>query len=126
MNSEQPRIRRHHAPLDWGNIRVDVAKLGGVIVKKLFMDKEIAKFNSEMDDYLATGCDQGKPASGSDQYDKFLGQRTVRLQGLIEKTPAVSDWIGKPELVNWATESMKPIATSVLLNAAELIQIGPG
>ncbi|MFT7652064.1 MAG: ectoine hydroxylase-related dioxygenase (phytanoyl-CoA dioxygenase family), partial [Candidatus Azotimanducaceae bacterium] len=42
------------------------------------------------------------------------------------KTATAASWIGKHELVDWATETVKPIATSVLLNAAELIQIGPG
>ena len=126
MNSKQAQILQHHAPFNWENIRADITRYGGVIVKGLFSEQEIDQFNGDIDNYLNTGLDDGKPASGSDQYNKFLGQRTVRLQGLIEKVPSVSEWIGKPEFIDWATESMKPISTSVLLNAAELIQIGPG
>lgn len=126
MNSNQPQILRHHAPFDWDDIRTDVEQLGGVIVKGLFSDAEITTFNNEMDAFLRTDPELGKPASGSDPYDSFLGQRTLRLQGLIAKAPSIADWIGKSELVEWATETMKPISTSVLLNAAELIQIGPG
>jgi ectoine hydroxylase-related dioxygenase (phytanoyl-CoA dioxygenase family) len=115
---------RHQAPLDWSRIQADVAKTGGVIVKSLFSRDQVTSLNQEVDDYLTRKS--GLPASGSNQYDKFLGANTVRLHGLIEKTPSAADWIGRKELVDWASESIAPIATSVLLNAAELIQIGPG
>ncbi|MFP6805829.1 MAG: phytanoyl-CoA dioxygenase family protein [Pseudomonadales bacterium] len=126
MDSNQPQIKHHHAPFNWETIRSDIEQSGGVIVEGLFSDEAVTKLNSEVDAYLSTDSEHGRPASTSDQYDKFLGQRTVRLQGLIEKTPSITEWIGRSELVDWATETIKPVATSVLLNAAELIQIGPG
>ena len=45
---------------------------------------------------------------------------------MVEKVPVTQDWIARSELVDWATRAMEPLATSIQLNAAELIQIGPG
>ena len=126
MDSNQPQIKRHRAPFNWETIRTDIKKSGGVIVEELFSNQEVTTLNDEVDKFLSTDSECGKANSTSSQYDKFLGPRTIRLQGLLEKTPSVTEWIGRSELVEWATETIKPIATSVLLNAAELIQIGPG
>lgn len=124
MNSNNLRV--HNAPFDWSKMNEDILRIGGVIAKGLFSENEVRNFNTEIDDYLRQQHDAGVPHSGSDQYNKFLGAKTIRLQGLIEKTTLAADWIGKQEFVDWATHAIEPIATSVLLNAAELIQIGPG
>lgn len=123
MNSN---LLTHEAPFDWPKIHEDILHNGGVIAKGLFSEQEVSRFNGEVDGYLKAEPEAGTPHSGSDQYNRFLGGKTIRLQGLIEKTATAASWIGKHELVDWATETVKPIATSVLLNAAELIQIGPG
>ena len=97
----------HQTPFDWSALRADVATIGGVIVKNLFSAEQVAAVNQEVDDYITNNS--GLPASGSDQYDRFLGANTVRLQGLIEKAPSTADWIGRKELVDWASVSIAPI-----------------
>ena len=122
----QAELCRLKRPYDWPSIDAIIHEEGGVILESLFSSDEVAGFNREVDAYLAAREEAGRPQSGSSAYDRFLGHRTVRLQGLIEKFDHAADWIGRRELVEWAERSVEPIATSVLLNAAELIQIGPG
>ena len=122
----QAELCRLMRPYDWPSIDAIIQEEGGVILEGLFSSDEVAGFNRDVDAYLAAREEAGRPQSGSSAYDRFLGHRTVRLQGLIEKFDHAADWIGRRELVDWAERSVEPIATSVLLNAAELIQIGPG
>lgn len=119
-------LGRFAPPYDWSAIDAIVHEEGGVIVESLFSREAVARFNREIDDYLAANKDAGQPRSGSSAYDKFLGHRTVRLQGLIEKFESAAGWIGRRELFEWADRTFEPVATSMLLNAGELIQIGPG
>jgi ectoine hydroxylase-related dioxygenase (phytanoyl-CoA dioxygenase family) len=100
---------------------------GGVIVTEWLDEQTVARVNDEIDCYLSEHPGYGAPDSGSELYDLFLGRRTVRLHGLVAKLPRTGPaLIADPRLVEWATAVMAPICTSVLLNAAELIQIGPG
>ena len=119
-------IRCFRRPYDWDSIDMVVHDAGGVIAEKFFTTGEVADLNGQIDGYLQMNPEVGLPDSGSSGYDRFLGHRTVRLHALIEKFPSAADWIGHPELFAWGERSLEPVATSVLLNAAELIQIGPG
>ncbi|MFN7604670.1 MAG: phytanoyl-CoA dioxygenase family protein [Hyphomonadaceae bacterium] len=112
-------------PYDWAAIDRAVADEGGAIIKGLLSDDRIAEVNDDIDDYLARGENGGLPASGSPTYDAFLGARTVRLHGLAEKVPTTRSLLADPELVAWAERAIGANAASVLLNAGELIQIGP-
>lgn len=100
---------------------------GGVIVEGWLPTERVAALNDEVDRWLAAHPGAGAPESGSALYDLFLGHRTTRLHGLISKLPRTApDLVADPFLVQWATAMMAPVCTSVLLNAGELIQIGPG
>ncbi len=124
--ASEARLSHFARPYDWHTIDAIIRDAGGVILESFYSDDAVARFNREVDDHLAAREDAGQPHSGSSAYDKFLGHRTVRLQGLIEKFDSAADWIGHRELFEYAERTLEPIATSVLLNAAELIQIGPG
>ncbi len=119
-------LRCFERPFSWESIDPVIHEEGGVILRNFFSSSEVADFNRDVDEYFMADEDAGKPRSGSTAYDKFLGHKTVRLQGLIGKVANVGDWIGNPELCDWAERTLEPVATSALLNAAELIQIGPG
>ena len=118
-----PCFRR---PYDWDSIDQVVRTTGGAVVEGLLTRAALDRLNAEIDAYLASHADAVAPASGSQVYDMFLGHRTVRLHGLLEKIPSSADLIGRPELVDWAERLTGPVANSVLLNAGELIQIEPG
>ena len=113
------------APYDWLAIDHAIHTAGSAILVNLFPPSEVATLNTEIDNYLAAQPGSGKPQSSSEAYDRFLGHNTVRLQGLIEKLPSAAAWIGSQTLCEWAARALEPVATSTLLNAGELIQIGP-
>jgi len=117
---ELPHFTR---PYDWGAIDHAVQKLGGAIVEGLLDESELAKLDNDIDEYIANGAVSGDASSGNDSYDVFLGNKTIRLHGLAEKTPAAAELIAREELVSWAERAIKPLASSILLNAGELIQI---
>lgn len=113
-------------PYDWQAIDTMIKTIGGVILDGFLKSTEVETLNEEIDHYLETNHNAGNPESGSARYDLFLGHKTIRLHGLINKVPVTRDLIGKPSLVEWATRMLEGKASSVLLNAAELIQIQPG
>ncbi len=113
-------------PFDWHKIDQAMGNGGGVIVQGLLSPSDLQALNRQIDDYLAAHIDPGAADSGSAQYDKFLGANTIRLHGLIHKFPLCSPVIGHPEIVAWAERTLGNKASSVLLNAGELIQINPG
>ena len=119
-------LRRFSRPYGWEAIDAVIHDEGGVVLEGLFTEDQVGRFNGEVDAFLAQDDRAGLPQSGSPDYDRFLGQRTVRLHGLVEKFASGVDWIGHPDLFAWSERTLEPVATSVLLNAGELIQIGPG
>lgn len=120
---ELPRFAR---PYDWVGIDEAVRTIGGVIVENLLTSSEVQSLNDQADDSLEIHCDAAKAATGSNVYDTFLGHKTLRLHGLIEKMPASAYLIGLTDLLDWAERMIEPLASSILLNAGELIQIQPG
>jgi hypothetical protein len=120
---ELPRFTRPH---DWAGIDSAVQTIGGAIVEDLLAPNEVESLNDQVDVSLALHGDIANAATGSGIYDTFLGHKTLRLHGLLEKAPASADLIGRPDLVEWAERMIAPVASSVLLNAGELIQIQPG
>lgn len=120
--NELPKFGR---PYDWGQIEIVVRTGGGAILEGFLSSDEAEAANAGIDQYLTAHTDEGKPASGSASYDMFLGHRTVRLHGLAEKIPALRTVLANEVLLEGAERLLKPKADSILLNAGELIQIGP-
>ena len=48
-------------------------------------DERVAAVNREIDEWLDEHVGAGQPDSGSPLYDLFLGHRTLRLHGLVDK-----------------------------------------
>ncbi len=113
-------------PYDWSLIDEAVRTTGGAIAEGLLDATALKLLNGQIDKYLGTHRDAAKAQTGSTVYDTFLGHRTLRLHGLVEKIPASTDLIGRTELIEWAERMVAPHASSVLLNAGEFIQIQPG
>jgi hypothetical protein len=120
---ELPRFAH---PYDWAQIDSAVQTMGGAIAEDMLTSSEIESLNDQVDESLALHGDLANAATGSGGYDTFLGHKTLRLHGLLEKAPASANLIGRAELVEWAERMIAPVASSVLLNAGELIQIQPG
>lgn len=116
---------RFKAPFDLKEIAATVRDAGGAILEGFVDPALLAKLDTEIDGYLATRPEAGAPRSGSAGYDLFLGHRTVRLHGLVAKAPSSETLIADQRLVQLARDIIGSRASSVLLNAGELIQIGP-
>lgn len=112
-------------PYAWDAIDQATQDRGAAILKAALAPTELLTLNNEIDAYLETS-NLGLPATGSTEYDKFLGHNTIRMHGLIEKFPSSAHIIGNSDIVDWANRSMGPLAGEVLLNAGELIEIQPG
>lgn len=114
-------------PYDWDAIDAAIRLRGAAIVEGLISDDLQARTSDEIDAYLRDHHDEALPHSGSVLYDAFLGHRTLRLHGLVEKIPTAGpDLIAHPEICAWARRMLAPRGSSIQLNAGELIDIGPG
>lgn len=119
-------VRSLAAPFDWDAIDSAVRTFGAAIVRDLLAPSLVDHLNADIDQWLSEHPDAGRPASGSELYDTFLGHRTVRFHGLCAKLPTAANLVGHPDILEWAQRMLAPTCTSILLNAGELIQIGPG
>lgn len=124
--STGPDVPRFDAPYDWDLIDATVRTRGGAVIVGLVDADLRGRFTAELDDWLRRHEGAGMPDSGSRVYDGFLGRNTLRLHGLVDKVAAVNDLVAHPEILSWARRMLAPVATDVLLNAGELIEIGPG
>ncbi len=90
---EPGRLPRFGRPYDWSRIDGVVQKIGGAVCEGLLSPEELSRLNDQIDAYLKAHADAAAPASGSRSYDRFLGHRTMRLHGLVEKGPSSADLI---------------------------------
>lgn len=123
---ELPALPESCAPHDWDAIDETVCTTGGIVVRGLIEPELVARFNAEVDTFLAAEPTAGTPNSGSEFYDRFLGHRTLRLHGLCAKFGSAAELVGHRDIVAWVDRMLAPVSSSHLLNAGELIQIGPG
>ena len=111
---------------DWDLIDAAVLGTGAAIVRGLVPSVLIADLNAEIDTHLTEQPGIGLPATGSGLYDSFLGHRTVRLHGLAARFPAAVRLLDEDAIAGWAERLLAPVCAAPLLNAGELIEIGPG
>ena len=114
------------APFDWDAIDSAVVQSGAAVVEKLVDADLVDRMNEQVDAYLDDDPEVGRPTTGSDVYDTFLGHKTVRLHRLVTRFEAAIDLVGHAGINDWVDRMLGPVSESHLLNAAELIQIGPG
>ena len=96
---------------------------GGVIVDGWLHSELLARFNAELEPWLAShaGTD-----SGSDASDEFLGRRTRRLQGLAVKAPSFVEIMLDERILGFAEAVLASISPTIILNDGGVIDIGPG
>lgn len=122
----EPSLPRFTRPYDWSVVDAAIRERSGAILEGFLGPAKLRELNDQFDTYLETHSGRAAPETGNELYDLFLGHRTLRLHGLAEKIFACVDVLCDEELVGVAERLMQPIASSVLLNAGELIQIQPG
>lgn len=126
IEADSGQLPHFTRPYDWDKIDRVVQTIGGVILEGFLTSEELTRLDGGIDDYLQSHSQAGKPESSSTVYDMFLGKKTIRLHGLLDKVPQTELLIGHNELVESVERLISPMASSVLLNAGELIQIQPG
>ena len=96
---------------------------GGCIVERWLDGELLARFNSQLEPWLATHPGTN---SGSQTSDEFLGHKTRRLQGLCKKTPAYAEILTDERLVSFAETVLAPVSPTIIMNNGEVIDIEPG
>ena len=119
-------IARFDAPFDWDEIDATIHRDGGVVARGFVGPELLGRLNDEIDARLESDASFGVPTSGSEVYDTFLGHRTVRCHGLMAKFPSTIELMDDDVLNDWVDRMLGAMGSSQLMNAAELIQIGPG
>ena len=122
--STSDALMRFEAPIDWDAVHAYIERDGGVIVSGVLPSDLVDRLANELNDYLVPRPQAGMPRSGSNGYDLFLGKNTIRLHGLVTKLKSAGELIAFPDIVAAAKRSISPLASSILLNAGEVIQIG--
>lgn len=95
---------------------------GAVIVQQVLSPELLARIIADLEPHLA-GIDPKTDYDG-DAYGAFL-PNTRRMEGLVEKSDAVVEAILDERYLAWAEQSLDWCG-EIQLNAAQLIEIGPG
>lgn len=98
---------------------------GAVIVEGATEPDMLAALNADLDTFVEEfGVGVRHPAS--DFMAEFYGASTVRIDGLLAKSPAFLEVMQLPLLQGVADILLKPNCEDFLLNTAQLIEIRPG
>ena len=95
---------------------------GAVIVQQVLSPDLLARIIADLEPHLA-GINPRIDYDG-DAYGAFL-PNTKRLEGLVQKSDAVVEALLDTRYLAWAEKSL-PWCGEIQLNAAQLIEIGPG
>ena len=95
---------------------------GAVIVQQVLSPELLARITADLEPHLG-GIDPKTDYDG-DAYGAFL-PKTKRLEGLVQKSDAVVEAILDERYLAWAEKSLDWCG-EIQLNAAQLIEIGPG
>ncbi|MFE5598108.1 phytanoyl-CoA dioxygenase family protein [Streptomyces coelicoflavus] len=124
--TETARIPDFDTADDWAAIEEAVRDGGGAVVHGVVSRELVDLLNSQVDAWLERSPAPTSPATGSPLYDRFLGRRTLRMHGLPLKISASHELITHPQILGSMSRMLSAWSSSILLSAAELIQIGPG
>lgn len=119
-------LTRFAPPYDWPLIDATIRDAGVAILVDLVATSTIDRINDEFDTWLSENAGAGAATSGSEIYDMFLGHQTTRLHGIAVKAPTTIELLDHEDVRSWAQRMLAPIASTILLNAGEFIQIGSG
>jgi len=99
---------------------------GCAVVEGVLPSKSLVRLNAEIDRWLASHPEHRVGPQYPTILDSFQGLQTLRIQGLIQKTPSVAEFILHPVLLGLAERFLHPICAEIALSAAEVIELWPG
>ena len=96
---------------------------GAVIVDNFVSPEWLAEFNAQ----IQTSIEEYEPYDyGGRDAAEFLGYKTVRLQGLMNRAPCYADLIADERLLGVMDHFLKPNSGQYRLNSSEVIEIHGG
>ena len=98
---------------------------GCAIVEDILTADVVQRLNADFDNAVAA-TDPGAPNEHRDDIKQFFGKRTIRVDGLPAKSKTFHDVMCHPLLLGVADHFLLPNCDRYILNAAQLIEIGPG
>lgn len=103
---------------------IEVLEKDGAAIVDGFVSQEwLSEFNSA----IQTSIDNYKPFDyGEPEAEEFLGRQTVRLNGLIRKSPNYIDLITDDRLLTIMDHFLTPNCGQYRLNSSEIIEIHGG
>ena len=103
---------------------IEVLEKDGAAIVDGFVSQEwLSEFNSA----IQTSIDNYKPFDyGEPEAEEFLGRQTVRLNGLIRKSPNYIDLITDDRLLKIMDHFLTPNCGQYRLNSSEIIEIHGG
>lgn len=97
-----------------------VTREGGVVVEDMFSSDQVDRLNSDLDPILERIPFPEGPAH-------FVGTRTKRFTNPVTHSEVFrTEWLQDEKLLEWAGAMLAPVADSVWLNTAQVIEIYPG
>lgn len=99
---------------------IDVLDDVGVVSLRGFLPKRVLRaLNTDLDPFVASF----RQAHISEGYDAFLGHETVRLHGIVAKSPSFAPVLTDPRILALMDAILLPNCVDYRLSAAELIEI---
>lgn len=120
----RPTIRRFKPTDDAQEIAASIKRDGVAIIEGALDQGVLAGLNRDVDAELTIGeVDQD---SSSKAYNRFKGEFTTRVYNVAQFSDSAVDVICNAEMVEMAEHLMASRCSSVLLNAAMVLQVNPG
>ena len=119
--SALPHLPASTSPAD---ISAAIDEFGAVIVDGLVPSSDLARLRDDLGPWRASTAPGS--TSGDPEWELFHGRNTVRVNGLIAKSPAVADLSLDPAILGVADERLIPDGGSIQISDTQLLSIGPG
>lgn len=118
-------LQRIHASEGSPALCEALAADGVCIVEEALSSEHLDGLNRDLDSIVAS-TSPGSLNHAHDAMAKFYGAKTVRLDGIPDKSSTFVDYMLDPLMHGVCEHVLGPNCIDYLLNVAQLIQIGPG
>lgn len=123
MESLSRTLRRHPSSLELEPIVADLRRDGAVVIEGLIAPDVVDAVRGELEPHIASRPPGFRPDLGAG----FYGANTIRVQGLVRKSPSFRDHVlVHPTLLGIADAVLLDHCGDYWMSQAETIYIGPG
>ena len=118
------KLARIHASEGSEPLCAALARDGVCVVEEALNPDHLKGLNRDLDELITSTPPGSRKAH--EEMARFYGARTIRLDGIPDKSPTFVDYMLDPLMHEVCTQFLGPNCIDYLLNVAQLIQIGPG